>query len=160
MRILIALLLATLASTAVLHAKVVRAMPDFSWVDSTGKTKSSKDLRGRPLVILIADSPTEWAFRSQVGQLQKIYARFAAEKLLCVAAFSGEQDIIRSNIPFLTVPDGPGTAAAYEVPEGFAIAVIGADGNLDCFSTRVLPAQRIYDIIVNSYTNQKQLRRD
>ena len=41
-----------------------------------------------------------------------------------------------------------------------AIAVIGADGNLDCFSTRVLPAQRIFDIIQNSYTNQKQLRRD
>jgi hypothetical protein len=112
------------------------------------------------VVLVIAKSPREWAFRSQVGQLQKIYARFAAEKLLCVAAFSGEQDIIRSNIPFLTVPDGPGTAAAYEVPEGFAIAVIGADGNLDCFSTRVLPAQRIYDIILNSYTNQKQLRRD
>jgi hypothetical protein len=112
------------------------------------------------VVLVIARSPREWSFRSQVGQLQKIYERFAAEKLLCVAAFSGEQDLIRSNIPFLTVPDGPGTATTYEVPEGFAIAVIGADGNLDCFSTRVLPAQRIYDIIVNSYTNQKQLRRD
>ena len=103
MRILIALLLATLASTAALHAEVVRAMPDFSWIDSTGKTKSSKDLRGRPLVILIADSPTEWAFRSQVGQLQKIYQRFAADGLVCIAAFSREPGLIRSNIPFLTV---------------------------------------------------------
>jgi hypothetical protein len=153
-------LLAALCLSAALQAEVVREAPAFTWTDSTGSAKPLKNLRGQPVVLVIAKSPREWAFRSQVGQLQKIYARFAAEKLLCVAAFSGEQDLIRSNIPFLTVPDGPGTAAAYEVPTGFAIAVIGADGNLDCFSTRVLPAQRIYDIIVNSYTNQKQLRRD
>lgn len=156
----LAALLAALCLSAALQAEVVREAPAFTWTDSTGSAKQLKNLRGQPVVLVIAKSPREWAFRSQVGQLQKIYARFAAEKLLCVAAFSGEQDIIRSNIPFLTVPDGPGTAAAYEVPTGFAIAVIGADGNLDCFSTRVLPAQRIYDIIVNSYTNQKQLRRD
>jgi hypothetical protein len=156
----IAALLAALCLSAALQAKVVREAPSFTWTDSTGSAMPLKNLRGQPVVLVIANSPSEWAFRSQVGQLQKIYARFAAEKLLCVAAFSGEQDLIRSNIPFLTVPDGPSTAAAYAVPTGFAIAVIGADGNLDCFSTRVLPAQRIYDIIVNSYTNQKQLRRD
>jgi hypothetical protein len=156
----LAALLAALCLSAALQAEVVREAPAFTWTDSTGSAKPLKNLRGQPVVLVIAKSPREWAFRSQVGQLQKIYARFAAEKLLCVAAFSGEQDIIRSNIPFLTVPDGPGTADAYDVPTGFAIAVIGADGNLDCFSTRVLPAQRIYDIIVNSYTNQKQLRRD
>jgi hypothetical protein len=156
----LAALLAALCLSAALQAEVVREAPAFTWTDSTGSAKPLKNLRGQPVVLVIAKSPREWAFRSQVGQLQKIYARFAAEKLLCVAAFSGEQDIIRSNIPFLTVPDGPGTADAYDVPTGFAIAVIGADGNLDCFSTRVLPAQRIYDILVNSYTNQKQLRRD
>jgi hypothetical protein len=156
----LAALLAALCLSAALQAEVVREAPAFTWTDSSGSAKPLKNLRGQPVVLVIAKSPREWAFRSQVGQLQKIYARFAAEKLLCVAAFSGEQDIIRSNIPFLTVPDGPGTADAYDVPTGFAIAVIGADGNLDCFSTRVLPAQRIYDIIVNSYTNQKQLRRD
>jgi len=156
----IAAFLATLCLAAPLQAEVVREAPSFTWTDSTGSAKPLKSLRGQPVVLVIAKSPREWAFRSQVGQLQKIYARLAAEKLLCVAAFSGEQEVIRSNIPFLTVPDGPGTATAYEVPEGFSIAVIGADGNLDCFSTRVLPAQRIFDIIQNSYTNQKQLRRD
>jgi hypothetical protein len=156
----IAALLAALCLSSALQAEVVREAPSFTWTDSTGSAKPLKNLRGQPVVRVIARSPREWSFRSQVGQLQKIYERFAAEKLLCVAAFSGEQDLIRSNIPFLTVPDGPGTATTYEVPEGFAIAVIGADGNLDCFSTRVLPAQRIFDIIQNSYTNQKQLRRD
>jgi len=153
-------LLAALCLSSALQAEVVREAPPFTWTDSTDSAKPLKNLRGQPVVLVIARSPREWSFRSQVGQLQKIYERFAAEKLLCVAAFSGEQDLIRSNIPFLTVPDGPGTATTYEVPEGFAIAVIGADGNLDCFSTRVLPAQRIFDIIQNSYTNQKQLRRD
>lgn len=159
MKILLSLCIA-LAISHPLQSEVVREAPTFNWTDSTGSAKPLKSLLGQPVVLVIAKSPREWAFRSQVGQLQKIYERFAAEKVLCVAAFSGEQDIIRSNIPFLTVPDGPGTATAYEVPEGFAIAVIGADGNLDCFSTRVLPAQRIFDIIENSYTKQKQLRRD
>ena len=153
-------LLAAICLAAPLQAEVVREAPSFSWTDATGSAKPLKSLRGQPVVLLIANSPRQGAFRSQVGQLQKTYERFAAEKVLCVAAFSGEQDVIHSNIPFLTVPDGLGTATAYEVPEGFAIAVIGADGNLDCFSTRVLPAQRIYDIIQNSYTTQKQLRRD
>ncbi|MFM8715468.1 MAG: hypothetical protein ACKOHM_02865 [Spartobacteria bacterium] len=155
-----AALLAAFFLTASLPAEVVREAPSFAWTDSTGSAKPLKNLRGQPVVLVIANSPRQGAFRSQVGQLQKIYERFAAEKLLCVAAFSGEQDLIRSNIPFLTVPDGPGTAAAYDMPTGFAIAVIGPDGNLDCFSTRVLPAQRIFDIIQNSYTKQKQLRRD
>lgn len=159
MKILLFLFIALVISHP-LQSEVVREAPTFNWTDSTGSAKPLKSLRGQPVVLVIAKSPRQWAFRSQVGQLQKIYERFAAEKVLCVAAFSGEQDLIRSNIPFLTVPDGPGTATAYEVPEGFAIAVIGADGNLDCFSTRVLPAQRIFDIIENSYTKQKQLRRD
>lgn len=153
-------ILAALCLALPLHAEVVREAPAFNWTDATGAAKPLKSLRGQPVVLLIANSPRQGAFRSQVAQLQKIYERFAAEQVLCVAAFSAEQDIIRSNIPFLTVPDGPGTAAAYETPQGFAIAIIGEDGNLDCFSNRVLPAQRIYDIVDNSFTKQKQLRRD
>jgi hypothetical protein len=145
---------------APLGADVVRPAPEFHWTDSTGVAKKSKDLLGRPVLLLIAENPRQWAFRSQVGQLKKIYERFAAEDVLCVAAFSATPGVIRSNIPFLTVPDGAATAAAYDVPRGFAIAVIGEDGNLDYFGTRVVPAQRIYDIIDNSFTKQKQLRRD
>ena len=159
MKALFALLIA-LSLTLPLRAEVVREAPGFTWTDSTGSAKPLRNLRGQPVVLIIADSPRQGAFRSQVAQLQKIYERFAAEEVLCIAAFSKQQDVIRSNIPFLTVPDGPSTAATYDVPQGFAIAVIGEDGNLDCFSTRVLPAQRIYDIIDNSFTKQKQLRRD
>lgn len=159
MRLLLALLSALLLASP-LRAEVVRPAPDFSWVDSTGKSKPAKELRGRPLVVIIAESPRQWAFRSQVGQLQKIYQRFAAAGLVCVAAFSQEPGVIRSNIPFLTVPDGPTTAAAFDTAQGFSISIIGMDGNLDYVSNRVVPAQVIHDILDNSYAKQKLLRRD
>ena len=159
MRFLLALLSALLLASP-LRAEVVRPAPDFSWVDSTGKSKPAKELRGRPLVVIIAESPRQWAFRSQVGQLQKIYQRFAAAGLVCVAAFSQEPGVIRSNIPFLTVPDGPTTAAAFDTAQGFSISIIGMDGNLDYVSNRVVPAQVIHDILDNSYAKQKLLRRD
>ena len=93
-----------------LRAEVPRPSPDFEWVDSTGSAKKSKDLRGHPLVLLVAPSPMDRTFRAQVGQLQKIYERFAAEETLCIAAFSSEPGVIRSNIPFLTVAKGAVTA--------------------------------------------------
>jgi hypothetical protein len=154
------ILVLTLLATIPLQAEVVRPAPDFSWIDSTGKSKSAKDLRGRPVLVLIAESPRQWAFRSQVGQLQKIYERFAADGLLCVAAFSREPGQIRSNIPFLTVPDSAGTAATFDTATGFSISIIGMDGNLDYVSNRVVPAQRIFDIIDNSFAKQKLLRRE
>ena len=142
-----------------LRAEVPRPSPDFEWVDSTGSAKKSKDLRGHPLVLVVAPSPTNRTFRAQVVQLQKIYERFAAEETLCIAAFSSEPGVIRSNIPFLTVPNGAATASAYDAATGFAIAIIGQDGNLDYISNRVVPAQRIFDIIDNSYAKQMKLRR-
>ena len=67
--------------------------------------------------------------------------------------------MVRSNIPFVTDADGPGVASAFEAGGGFAIAVIGRDGNLDYFGKKVLPCQRIYDILNNSFAVQKALRR-
>ena len=142
-----------------LNADVVRPAPEFSWVDSTGARKSSKAFLGRPLVVLVANSPREWAFRSQVGQLQLMYERLAAEKIVCVAAFSQAPGVVRSNIPFVIAADGPRLAYDLQVEKGFAIAVIGKDGNVDYFGHKVLPVQRIYDIMGNSYVVQKSLRR-
>lgn len=155
-----ALLLAALVLAQPALAQVVRPAPDLAWIDSTGAKKPLAALRGKPVVVLIAESPRQWAFRSQVGQLQKLYERLAAQGVICIAAFSGEQGLIRSNIPFLTVADGPATATSYDAPEGFAIAVIGEDGNLDYIGNKVVPAQRIHDLVDNSYAKQKQLRRD
>lgn len=154
------LLLALLLVAQPALAEVVRPAPDLAWIDSKGAKKPLAALRGKPVVVLIADSPRQRAFRAQVGQLQKIYERFAAQGVVCIAAFSGEQGVIPSNIPFLTVSDGPTVASAFDTPSGFAIAILGEDGNLDYIGNRVVPAQHIYDIIDNSYARQKQLRRE
>jgi len=151
------LLIALAAGT--LNADVVRPAPEFFWVDAAGAHKSSKAFLGRPVVVVVANSPREWAFRSQVGQLQKMYERLAAEKIVCVAAFSQAPGIVRSNIPFVTAADGPRLANDLQAEKGFAVAVIGKDGNLDYSGVKVLPVQRIYDIMDNSYAVQKSLRR-
>ena len=156
----ITILLAVLAVISSLRAEVPHAAPDFVWTDSTGAPKKAANFRGRPLVVLIAPSPDQRAFRSQVGQLQKIYDQLAAQQLVCVAVFSQSPGVIRSNIPFVTVPDGAATAAAFDAAKGFAIAVIGEDGNLDSIGSSVLPGQRVLDIINNSYARQKALRRN
>ncbi|MFZ4599442.1 MAG: hypothetical protein ACOYNN_12425 [Terrimicrobiaceae bacterium] len=142
-----------------LRAEVVRPAPEFRWIDATGASKSSKEFRGRPVVVVIAKSPRQWAFRSQVGQLQLMYERLAAQRIVCVAAFSGQTGVVRSNIPFVTVADGPRVALDFDAPDGFAIAVIGRDGNLDYMSDRVTPVQRIADIMNNSFAVQEALRR-
>ncbi len=153
---LLALILAAFAVTA--QARVVRPAPDFAWVDYNGKAVSLSSLKGQAVVLIIAPSPRSWVFRSQVGQLQKAYQRFAAAKLVCFAAFTGEGGTIRSNIPFVTVADGPRAAFLYEVASGFAIAIIGPDGNLDRLSTRVVPAQRILDTMNANYAVQAGFR--
>lgn len=152
------LFLALAAGT--LNADVVRPSPEYSWVDAAGARKSSKAFLGRPVVVLVAGSPRTWAFRSQVGQLQRMYERLAAEKIVCVAAFTQTPGLIRSNIPFVLAADGPRLAHDLQAPKGFAIAIIGKDGNLDYFGRRVVPVQRIHDILSNSYVVQKNLRRN
>ena len=154
---LLAILFTGFVSTA--SARVVRPAQDFTWIDYNGKTASLKSLRGQAVVVLIAPSPRSWTFRSQIGQLQKAYQRFAAQKLVCFAAFTQEGGVVRSNIPFVTAADGPNVAFRYEVAKGFAIAIIGPDGNLDCISTKVVPAQRILDIMNANFAVQDQMRR-
>ena len=152
------LTIALLALAGVAYARVVRPAPNFTWVDFNGKAQSLESMRGQPVVLLIAKSPTDWTFRSQVGQLQKEYQRFAAQKLICIAAFTEEDGTIKSNIPFITVPDGPRIAFLYEVSSKFALAVIGPDGNLDYVTTDVVPAQRILDVMDANFAVQKGFR--
>lgn len=147
-----------LGCAMVADARVVRPAPDFSWTDYNGKAMSLASLKGQAVVLIVAPSPRDRTFRAQVGQLQKAYQRFAAAKLVCFAAFTAEGGTIKSNIPFVVAPDGPRVAFLYDVPAGFAIAVIGPDGNLDCLSRKVLPAQRILDIMDNNFQVQSGFR--
>lgn len=151
--------LALLVLVSTLSAVVVRPAPNINWIDSTGRQRALSTLKGQPVVVLIAPSPRDRAFRSQLGQLRKMYERYAAHKTVFIAAFTEEGGVIRSNIPFLVAADGPRVGYEYEGGERFRIAFIGRDGNLDYVTERVVPAQRVYDLIGNSYVFQRQMRR-
>lgn len=139
-------------------AGVVSAAPVFTGGASTGKNITLASLRGRPVLLLIAPSPRNRAFRTQLRELRGRYERLAAQGVLCFAAFTEGVDRIPSNIPFITVNDPVATASAYGSREGFSIAVIGRDGNLDCLSTRPLPGQRVLDLVMNNAAMQEILR--
>ncbi|HVK57838.1 MAG TPA: hypothetical protein VM735_03590 [Candidatus Kapabacteria bacterium] len=140
-------------------AAVVRPAPNINWVDYTGKLKGLSAFKGQPIVVIVAPSPLDRSFRAQVGQLQKMYERYAAARVVFVVAFTQEPGRIKSNIPFAIAGDGPRVAFDYQTGEKFGIAIVGRDGNLDYVTGRVLPAQRIFDVINNSFVPQESLRR-
>jgi hypothetical protein len=140
-------------------ANVVRPAPDFAWTNAAGQPQSFNQFRGQPVVLLIAPSPRSWAFRRQVGHLQRVYQRLAATGAICAAAFTAETGLIRSNIPFVLATDGPRVAFLFGTAPGFHVAVMGKDGNIDLLTSRVQSGQQILDIIGNSYAVQQSLRR-
>ena len=140
-------------------ALVANAAPAFTGGASAGRTITLASLRGKPVLLLVAPSPRDRAFRSQLAELKDRYERLAAQGLLCFAAFTVEDGRIPSNIPFIMVNDPTATATAYDVQKGFAIAVIGRDGNLDCLSAKPLPGQRVLDLVMNNASVQEMLRR-
>lgn len=148
-----------LLATGMVSALVVRSAPNIQWQDSSGKLKGLGAFKGQPVVILVAPSPQDRSFRSQVGQLKQMYERYAAHHVVFIVAFTGEQGRIKSDIPFVLAPDGPRVAYDYQMGEKFGIAFIGRDGNLDYVTNRVVPAQRVFDIVGNSFVPQEKLRR-
>jgi hypothetical protein len=88
-----------------------------------------------------------------------MYERYAANKTVFIAAFTREGGVVGSNIPFLVAADGPRVGYEYEGGERFRIAFVGRDGNLDYVTNRVVPAQRVYDLIGNSFVPQRNMRR-
>ncbi len=64
------LLLFVLVTT--LSAVVVRPAPNVNWIDSSGRQKALSAFKGQPVVLLIAPSPRDRSFRSQLGQLRRM----------------------------------------------------------------------------------------
>lgn len=141
------------------YSQIINAAPAFSGGAAEGRTMSLASLRGKPVLLLIAPSPKDGAFRRQISELRGRYERLAAHGIICFAAFTVEGGVIPSNVPFLTVNNAASVASAYDVAGGFSVAVIGRDGNLDCLAAKPLPGQRILDIINNNASVQQQLRR-
>ncbi len=152
------ILLLVLFSSAGL-ANVVRGAPDFTWLSSGARGQSLKSVRGQPVVLIVAQSPSQRIFRAQVGQLQKVYQLLGNEKALAVAAFTQQPGLIKSNIPFVLAANPVAVAGAYGVNGPFAIFIIGKDGNIDALSDRVMSGQRILDVMNNSFVVQRDNRK-
>lgn len=138
---------------------VVNAAPAFAGGANAGKNITLASLNGKPVFLVIAPSPRDRAFRKQIKEFRGYYERLAAQGSIAFAAFTVEGGRVPSNIPFILVNDPAATAGAYDVQNGFAIAVIGRDGNLDCLSTKPLPGYRLLDLVMNNASMQQQLRR-
>ena len=155
--LLIALCL--LVSAAALPAAVVRLAPEFTFLGPGNKARSLKSLRGQSVVLLVAASPREGAFRKQLRNLEEIYEQFASKQVVFIAALREGRGPIRSNIPFVVADQGPGVAAAYGLRDEFTIAIIGRDGNIDYQTTKVLTPERVRDVIQNSFPVQASARK-
>lgn len=150
----------TFSLTAIpLFANVIRLAPTVSWYGAGSKLTSLTAVRGQPVVLLIADSPDTKAFRKQVKKLWSLYEQFAARKVVFIAAFKNAHGKIHSNIPFVVAENGARVAAEYQMRRDFNIVVIGKDGNIDYQTSKVCAAQRIKDVIVNSFANQSTERK-
>ena len=149
----------SLAALTGASAEVARWAPDFGWLKSGSNRATLKSLRGQPVVLVVAPTPRHGKFRKQVKELQKTYQLLGNVKSVMVAAFTEEPGVIRSNIPFVLASNPGAVAQSYGVTGDFAVFVIGRDGNLDEISDRVLPGQRVLDIINNSFIAQRDSRR-
>ena len=156
LRSILLFLLASLmpgVDAGVLNAKdslVVKAAPGFTGGALAGRKITLASLKGKPVVLVIAPTPKDRAFRAQMNELRGRYERMASQGMLFFAAFTSEGARIPSNIPFILVDDPASVASDYDINKGFAIAVIGRDGNLDCLSTKPLPGQRVLDLCLNN----------
>ena len=140
-------------------SNVVHPAPDFAWIGAGNKTFPSKDFRGQPVVILVAPSPDANALRKETARIEDLYLNFSAKKTIFVAAFTAQTGRVESNVPYAIAANGPSVAAAYGAkPDDFTVIVIGPDGNVDMVSEKVEGAQRILDVINNTFQTQAAAR--
>ena len=155
---LIALAL-TVAFAFPASADVIRKAPDFSWPGAGNKNRSLRSLRGQPVIVVMADSPRNGAFRKQVKWLEDNYTQLAAKGAVFVAAFRSGEGPVKSDIPFIVANNGGAVASAYGIESDFGLAVVGRDGNLDYVTDKIRTGQRVRDLIINNYANQAATRK-
>lgn len=153
------ILILTLAVMSAGFAEVVRLAPDFSWQGVGSKHSTLRSLRGQPVVLIIAKSARERAFRKQAARLKELYQEFASRNVVFVAAFEGEGGTIPSDVPFVIADNGAKIAADYQVEGNFGVIVIGVDGNVDMQTAKLVPATRIRDVVINSFAIQSEERK-
>jgi hypothetical protein len=153
-------LLLFLILPAALHAAPVRLAPEFTFLGAGDKTRTLKSLRGQSVVLLISDSPRRGAFKKQLKYIEEIYQQFASKGVVIVAAVPDLEKPVPSNIPVARATNAAAVTGAYGVEKGFQIAIIGSDGNLDYQTGKVLPPERVRDVIQNSFAVQASERKN
>lgn len=142
-----------------LPAAAVKLAPEISWEGTGGRPHPLKQLRGQPVVLLIAPSPEGREFRKEVAQVEKGFLDFSARKAIFITVFSAQPGAVKSNVPFVNAANGAAAAALYGAKDSpLTVVVIGPDGNIDMQSDKVEPAQRILDVINNTFTAQSAAR--
>lgn len=157
-QILSTLTLALLLSATSL-ANVVQRAPDFTWPGAGNKSRSLRSLHGVPVVLVIASTPKNKQFKKQIALLKETYLQLAARGAIFIAAFREGDGPVHSDIPFVVANSGSSVASGYNVQGDFSIVVIGKDGNVDCQSTKVLPGERVRDLIINNFEVQNATRK-
>jgi len=138
---------------------VPRPAPEFLWSGVNGKVRRLSDLRGHPVILIFAENPSQKQFIKQIKELNRRSKQLASRNALFFVAFTKETGVVtRTDIPFVILPDPGSVADAYRVGD-FGIAVISTDGNVDYATDRVVPGQKVLDVILNSYAAQVQARR-
>lgn len=149
------------AFAAPVQTVVIRPAPEFSYLAAGNRAQSLRSLRGQPVVLVIAESPKNRAFRKELKFLRDIYSQFASRNVVFAAAFKdGSAEPVQSDVPFATVNNGAAVASSYGVNDDFSIVIIGKDGNIDYQTSKVLTPQRIRDVIQNSFAVQAEARRE
>jgi hypothetical protein len=148
----------SLALCVAARAEVVRPAPNFS-IEGMSPGSSLRNFHGQAVVLIITRDARNRDFRDQVSRLKSMYSQFSAEKVIFVAAIENGPETIRSNIPFITAANPSQVAADYGVAGKFAIAVIGVDGNLDLITRKVIPAERVRDVVFNNFQTQTTARK-
>ena len=157
MRKLFASILGILALCLCAPANVVRPAPNFSF-EGAGKT-SLKGLQGQPVVLVIGKSAKDSTFNKQIRKLKEFYQDFAAKDVVFVAALQEDGGTIKSDIPFVLARDGAQVAANYDAEKGFAIVIIGKDGNIDLQTVKVIPSTRVREVLISSFAVQSPERK-
>lgn len=147
---LVVALLLVLASLPSTRADVVRPAPEFQFRLANGKIANLRSVRGRPVVLLVANSPTDRRFRAELKNIVRVTRRLENRKTLIVAAFANGASA--SGSEFALATNSAAVASAYRTSNApFACAIIGTDGNLDAQTARVLSGQRILDVIDDAF---------
>ena len=142
-------------------AEVVRQAPDFAVGPLLNGNASLKSLRGRPIILLMAQSPATSGFRSQVKELALGFDRLATKNVLIFAAFREPgPDLVQTNMPVIVLPHGSDVCRSYNLQGKSGIALIGPDGNLDYQTGKFLTASRVRQVIGNSYELQHRPKWD